>query len=272
MPFVTIKGSPGSSLNLHYQDFSKEKNNHPPVILLHGFTLDHRSWAANAAVIGKSFRVIVPDAKGHGLSDAPPSGYGRADRVEDLLGLLDALKIEKLHLVGLSMGGSTAIGFALKYPDRLVSLTLVDTGAAGYKLGTKISHIDRLAKEEGIEAARRRWMKMTLGWYKDDNKEIGDLIATMMKEHSGAIWLDEKRGKYPRTNDLDHVAKIKLPTLILVGELDSIFVPLSRELHEKINGSRLSVYEGVGHMLSMEAPRRFNDELLSFINGVNDSL
>ena len=87
----------------------------------------------------------------------------------------------------------------------------------------------------------------------------------MMKEHSGAIWMDEMRGKYPRTVDLDYVHNIKIRTLIMVGENDRIFVPLAKELHEKIDRSILKIITNAGHMLNMEKRDIFNTELSNFL-------
>ena len=91
----------------------------------------------------------------------------------------------------------------------------------------------------------------------------------MMLEHSGAIWMDPMRGKYKTVNDLENVHKIEIPTKIFAGEMDSIFLPLAQQLHKRINESLLSIYPNVGHMLNLEAPARFNEELEEFIVSVD---
>ena len=105
----------------------------PPLVLLHGFTLDRRMWQRQVDYFSKKYRVIAYDSRGHGKSSCPESGYSREDRVSDLRNLTTGLKLKKFHLVGLSMGGATALGFALDYPESLLSLTLVDTAAGGYR-------------------------------------------------------------------------------------------------------------------------------------------
>jgi pimeloyl-ACP methyl ester carboxylesterase len=265
MPFEEIDG-----LKIFYQDLPEDKSaidlsGRAPVFFLHGFTLDHRMWQAQAEFFQHDYRVVIPDSRGHGESDSPQTGYSRDHRVEELAALVHLLGFDRIHLVGLSMGGSTAIGFALKYQDRLESLTLVDTGAAGYSVGPKIARIDRIAREVGVEAAREKWIKTALTWYHDDRKEIRDLMDNMMRHHRGAIWLDPQRGKYPGTVDLDHVHNITIPTMIFVGEDDRVFVPLAQQLHERIQSSVLSVFEGTGHMLNLEQPQRFNQALKVFL-------
>ncbi len=265
MPFAEIDG-----LNIFYRDLPEddskiELRDRTPVFFLHGFTLDHHMWAPQADFFQRDYRLIMPDSRGHGKSDSPQTGYSRDHRVEELLALVNSLGFDRIHLVGLSMGGSTAIGFALKYQDRLKSLTLVDTGAAGYSVGPKIARIDRIAREDGVEVARKKWIKIALTWYNDDKQEIRELMDAMMRQHGGAIWLDPKRGKYPRSVDLDHAHNISVPTMIFAGEDDRIFVPLAQQLHKQIRTSVLSVFEDTGHMLNLEQPGRFNQALKVFL-------
>ncbi len=274
MPYADL-----GEFRLYYDEFlppdKGEAGDAAPLIFLHGFTLDRRQWAADAKYLssrtgGKSYHVLTVDARGHGKSDAPSTGYSRADRVADLLGLIDTLGIKRFHLIGLSMGGSTGIGFALKYQERLKSLTLVSTGAAGWHIGKKISVIDQLAREKGLEAARKRWMEGSLGYFREDQRAARDLLETMMREHSGAPWMDKRRGKYPSPGiDLDRVHEIRVPTLILAGEKDRVFVPLAHELGVRIPDSRVKIYEGVGHMLNLEAPDRFREDLSAFLAEVD---
>ena len=168
------------------------------LVFLHGFTLDRRMWRPQVEHFRDRYHVITPDARGHGLSDAPLSGYSRAHRVQDLAQLIDHLKIDSLHLVGLSMGGATAIGYALEHQERLKSLTLVSTGAAGYSPGKKIDRLDQIARESGVAAALAKWKEWSLSFYKDDRRELRDPLDTMMSEYSGAVWKDPMRGQYPR--------------------------------------------------------------------------
>jgi 3-oxoadipate enol-lactonase len=237
----------------------------PPLVFLHGFTLDRRMWQPQADFFSRYYRVVLLDSRGHGLSDAPATGYSRVDRVEDLRRFIENLQIKRFHLIGLSMGGSTAIGYALKYQERLASLALVSTGAAGYDVSKKIARIDQIARQQGLQTAFAKWKETTLTWYKREKKAMRELMETMIDEHSGAIWLDPRRGNYPRENDLERVPSIKVPVMIFAGAADRLFLPLARLLHDKIPNSRLSIYEGVGHMVNLEAPERFNRELKEFL-------
>lgn len=236
-----------------------------PVIMLHGFTVDSRMWLPNVESLKENFRIILPDARGHGKSDAPETGYSRDDRVEDLRHLAAHLNLESFHLVGLSYGGATAIGYALKYPKQLRSFTLVSSGAAGYSNSKRFSKLDDIAREQGVEAAKKIWINWSMVWYKEHCPEVGELLVPMMKEHSGAVWNDPMRGEYPRTIDLDYVHQIKKPVLIMAGERDRLFVPLAKLLVEKIPAAKYIEFTGAGHMLNMEQPTEFNEQLKVFI-------
>jgi len=263
MPFYK-----SGAINLYYEEYGQGE----PIIFLHGFTLDHRVWEPQTKYFSANYCVIVVDSRGHGKSDAPETGYGRDYRIEDLLQLYRHLNLDRAHLVGLSMGGSTAIGFTLKHQSMLKSLTLVSTGAAGYSPGRKVAHVDELAKIEGVESARKQWLDWNMIYYKEKHQDVGKLLKKMIEEHSGAIWADSKRGDYPKTNDLENVHRITVPTLMVAGEKDKIFVPLSEELHKRIKGSKLVVLKGAGHILNLEFPQEFNNILSAFLEATNDSL
>lgn len=259
MPFATV-----NKIKFYYETAGRGT----PVIFLHGFTLDLRMWARQVEHFSKNYKTFAYDSRGHGQSDCPASGYSRDDRVSDLYRLARYLKLGKFHLVGLSMGGATALGYALDHPDDLLSLTLVDSAAGGYKPPSKYQDLRQVAVEQGVEEAKRRWMKSTLFYFLNRNESLKEELREMMKGHCGQLWLDHKRGKYKDRDDVSLSAHLKIPTMIFVGEKDRFFLPLAKTLHENIENSELDIVAGVGHMLNMEAPQRFNMRLEQFLNRV----
>jgi pimeloyl-ACP methyl ester carboxylesterase len=147
-------------------------------------------------------------------------------------------------------------------------MTLVSTGAAGYGVGKKIQLVDQAAREKGLEAAREKWKRTTLSYYTSEKRRIRELMQRMIDEHSGAIWADPMRGKYPKSNDLENVHRIETPTLIQAGTLDRIFLPLAHKLDRRLPNSRLQVFEEVGHMINLEAPERFEQSVKQFLETV----
>jgi 2-succinyl-6-hydroxy-2,4-cyclohexadiene-1-carboxylate synthase len=166
------------------------------------------------------------------------------------------------------MGGTTGIGFALEHPERLKSLTLVSSAAAGYSIGKKISSLDRTAREKGVEAAKKRWMRMTLSYYNEDQAEIAKLMTEMVNDHTGAIWLDPMRGQYDREDDMARVNQIEMPVLLMCGQADKVFHEVGELLHERIQESKFISYPNVGHMVNLEIPTPFNGDLKLFLEAL----
>jgi len=256
MPHETVN-------NLRF--FYSEEGKGVPLVFLHGFSLDHRMWQPQQEYFSQHYRVICPDARGHGKSDTPLTGYSRAHRVQDLEELVDKLGLERFHLVGLSMGGATAIGHALAHPERLRSCTLISSGAAGYEVSMKFSRLDDVAQRQGVTVALEKWKNWTLSWYKEDRRDLRDLLDRIMSEYSGSIWRDPMRGQYPPEDDLSAVNRISVPTAIFAGRLDKVFAGLANLLHERIPASRLYVYPATGHMVNLEKPDQFNNDVAAFL-------
>jgi 3-oxoadipate enol-lactonase len=259
MPYAEL-----GDIRLYYED----QGDGEPIVFLHGFTLDHRQWKPQVEFFNARYRCIVLDSRGHGLSDAPVTGYDRASRVEDLQKFADYLKLDTFHLCGLSRGGVDAMGYAFKYQDRLKSLCLVSTGAAGFSTGNKYSKLDDLARTEGVEAVKKAWLDMSMPWLERRHPDMATLMRQMVNEHSGAIWVDPMRGKYVTPPDLDFVHTIRVPLLIVAGKYDKMFEPLAQQIHAKVPGSKLVVFPELGHMLTLEDPGEFNALYLDFLQSL----
>ncbi len=251
-------------VTLYYDD----QGSGDPIVFLHGFTLDRRMWRRQMEYFSPKYRVIAYDSRGHGKSCCPESGYSRGDRVEDLRNFTKGLHLDKFHLVGLSMGGATALGYAIDYPETLMSLTLVDTAAGGYSPPPKYRDFREQAMTIGVEKTKRLWIRSTLFYYINRNEELRQELKEIISGHCGLLWLDPKRGKYKDRDDVTLADGIKLPTMIFVGDKDRFFIPLAKILHEKIADSEIDIVPDVGHMLNMEAPERFNFRFEQFLERV----
>lgn len=264
MPYADL-----GNYKFFYQEFGEDHKNNGTICFLHAFTLDHRMWQNQAEFFSKNYHVIVPDLKGHGKSDAPLSGYTRDERADDIIKLLDVLKLNRVHLIGISYGGTTGLGIALNNPDRLNSLILIGTAAAGYKISSKMTKLDKIAKEKSVETAKQKWIASSLVWYQNDKKELKEFIKTMMDDHSGAIWKDPMRGNYPVVDDISKVGGINIPVLIMAGEEDKMFLPLAKKLHDLIKTSNLFIIPKTGHLVNLESPVLFNRIVESFIVSIS---
>jgi len=239
-----------------------------PIVFLHGFTLDRRMWSRQVDYFSKRNRVIAYDSRGHGKSGCPETGYSRQDRVRDLKRLVESLKLDRFHIAGLSMGGATALGYAIDSPGTLLSLTLVDTAAGGFRPPSRYRDHRDVARQKGVEEAKRRWIMTTLFHYANRHQHLKIELKEMMDEHCGHLWLDPRRGKYEDRDDVALAHTITVPTMIFAGDKDRYFLPLAKKLHEEISGSEIDIVGDVGHMLNMEAPDRFNLRLEQFLDRV----
>ncbi len=272
MPFAINRnnldnsGAPSNEeLRIHYETAGDLDGAKGVLVFAHGFTLDYRLWREQLKYFAPEYFAVAFDSRGHGLSDAPVTGYSRDHRLTDLLAVVNELKLKKFHLIGLSMGGATSIGFAIDHPECLESLTLVSSGVTAYNPTRHQDALTKLAREKGVEAARERWIKSTLRYYNDKPGDAQELLETMMKEHSAAPWQDPNRGNYQHRNDLELLQDMKVRTLILVGAKDLNFIPMGERLNAAIPDSKLEVIPDVGHIINLEIPERFNERLKSWI-------
>jgi pimeloyl-ACP methyl ester carboxylesterase len=239
-----------------------------PVVLVHGFTLDTRMWDDQFSQFSKHYRVIRYDARGFGRSSVPEEGkpYSHA---RDLRGLLDHLNIRKASVIGLSMGGSTAINFTLEHPDYVSTLIAVDSGLDGYRWTNDfrewfLSLLD-IARESGVESAKEEWVNGALFEPAMRNPLVAGRFREMVGSYSGWRFIndDPLESLDPSPNTRLH--EIECPTLVVVGEFD---IPTFQGAADRINGevsnSTKAVIPGVGHMSNMEDPVCFNREVLSF--------
>jgi len=232
-----------------------------PLVLVHGFTLDHRMWKPQVAHFAGSRRVITYDARGFGASSLPSTPYSH---VEDLVALLDHANVERAHFAGLSMGGRIAINLALSHPDRVQSLTLIDSALDGYP-----NEVDWnvFAMRDGLARAKQRWLDHHIfdaaRKHPTVQKELADIIA----DYSGWHWLNEDTFAAPSTNARERLHEIETPTLVMVGEYDlPYFQNIASTIAHGIPDAQFTIIPSAGHMSSMEAPVFVNSALATFLN------
>ena len=248
----------------------------PPVVLLHGFACGNRMWLHQIRALKRSFRVIAYDQRGHGLTDAPPGAqrYSASLLSRDLVGVLDALKIERAALVGFSLGGGPALALAATKPDRVSHLVLADVGAGA----------DEPIK---LEAIARRWGDLI------GRGNIDELVCDMLRSELFKVYARRslrrrnhmaaliratpidglrftlaqvlaKRKSLFRLNGL--LKSIQVPTLVVVGQLDYMCSKAARLMAQTIPDATLKIIGDSGHMAPLEQPAAFNAALLEFLN------
>lgn len=244
------------------------RKDRPVVMMSHSLSTRLEMWDGQAAALEPDFGVLRYDTRGHGGSDAPDGAYTLARLAEDAVGLMDALGIEKVHWLGISMGGMIGQHLALDHPDRLGSLMLSSTAAI---MGAEAQPIwqDRidLARSQGMEAMVAetlvRWFTPA---YLQQNPPPVDTIAEQIRSTpvNGFIGCGEA---IRRLNTLDRLDQIRLPAMIIVGEDDpGTPVSASEAIHQRLAGSQLEIIPAARHLCNIEALETFNALLLEFLN------
>lgn len=225
--------------------------NGAPIVFIHGFTLDHRMWQSQVGYFSKTSRVITYDVRGFGQSSQPIDTYTHYD---DLLALLDHLEIPKAHLVGLSMGGGIASGFAVLHPDRVLTLALLDSDIHGYP-----SSVDWNvhAGEVGVDDAKVNWLAHDVFAQTRTKQDVTAELTKIVQDYSGWHWLHNDPGT--RIDVAKRMSEIQASTEVITGEKDlAYFQDIADVLIRSIPNARRTIVPGVGHMVNMEAPNEIN--------------
>lgn len=229
----------------------------PVVVFSHSLGLDSSSWAAQVEALSNAYRIVTVDTRGHGRSGAPPGPYSIEGLAADVLAVVDREGIDRFHYVGLSAGGLMALFMAIAHPDRLLSAALCNTAA---RLGSeqgwaeRIEAVNTLGMEAIGDVVTARFFSAGFSERRPDDFATARsrLVATDPVGYVGVC-------AALRDADLrDRVGEIEVPALVVGADHDVSTPPADAEwLHERIEGSRLTIIEGVGHVSNLEAPDAF---------------
>jgi 3-oxoadipate enol-lactonase len=235
----------------------------PAVVLLHALGLDWRMWAQVLERLSAGRRVFAYDLRGHGWAAGSPVPFGLEDAAADLIGVLDALGLDRAHVVGLSYGGGIAQTAALAYPDRFESLVLAATTDYPFEAFDARA---RSAETDGMEAqvvpSLTRWFtpaaRAADGWAVRYAREC-------VRRGNPVDWAAAWRS-FERLDVQDRLGTLRLPTLVLAGELDASTPPgLMAGLAGRIPGATYRELPGTPHMQTLERPELVAAALEEFL-------
>lgn len=233
-----------------------------PIIFLHGVGSDKSVWASQLAHFGQQRRAVAFDYPGYGESDPSPDATGD-DFAAVILAAMDALDIDSAHVCGLSLGGVIAIALHAADPSRCASLILADSFAVhpdGQAIFDRSDAASRTVGMRGLAEARAGALLGTAA----TPAMHAEVIDTMSRIDPAAyvigaraVWLADQ---------IDRASAIWVPTLVLVGDEDSITPPaLSEQLVSLIPGATIAVIAGAGHLANLEQPTAFNSAVDTFL-------
>ncbi|TDD27915.1 alpha/beta fold hydrolase [Kribbella turkmenica] len=243
----------------------------PPVLFLHEYAGDHRSWSGQVAGLKDEFRCVTYSARGYLPSDVPadPAAYSWQRAVQDAIDVLDALGIEQAHVVGLSMGGYTALQLGRLHPDRLRSIMAVSAGS-GSEPAKRAAYLDEariVADQLRTRGTAEVGAQMAVGpsriQLKHRDEAAWQEFVNLFTDHSAeglALTVLGIQGARPSLWDLiDDFSRIPVPLLVVNGDEDEACLSTGLLLKRAVPTCGLLILPNSGHVPNLEDPGRFND-------------
>ena len=266
MPVINV-----NNVDIYYEDSAPDDKQKPVMVFAHGLLWNTRMYDKQVEYFKSGCRCIAFDFRGQGQSEISKSGYDMETLTEDTLALLDALKIDKCHFLGLSMGGFVAQRIALKRPELLLSLTLLETSAdpEDPKNVPQYRKLMKAIRWLGIKRVSQKVMPIMFGSsFLNDKSRKADRRAwlTMLQGNRKGGVVKATTGVIERSGTYDQLGEISTPTLIIVGDED-VATPYSKaaRMHFAIKGSKLAVIKGAGHTATVEEPEQVNKVINTFL-------
>jgi pimeloyl-ACP methyl ester carboxylesterase len=239
-----------------------------PLIFVHGFPLDSRMWNEQIFFFKNKFRVVTYDVRGLGNSFMKSNQFTMETNADDLIDILDYLKIKKANVCGLSMGGYITLRAVIKDPKRFNTIILADTKAERddnkglISRSNVVSQVQAGKREEFFKTFLQKLLNKKN--YKDD--KIKKFLYKIMSEQCDEGICSTMIALATRINVIDELSEIDLPALIIVGKDDEL-TPLynSKSMHNALKNSSLIIVPNSGHMSNLENPEYFNYAVYEFL-------
>ncbi|WP_077327674.1 2-succinyl-6-hydroxy-2,4-cyclohexadiene-1-carboxylate synthase [Virgibacillus siamensis] len=248
-----------------------------PVVLLHGFTGDSGTWSRFVSEWKHEFKLLVIDLPGHGKTVSERSVTMEAC-CADLAGLFAELGLHQVHILGYSMGGRTALSFAMLHPEKVSSMTLESTspGLNDEKERTaRVNRDEQLAKRlerDGIVAFVDFWENIPLF---QTQKKLPEMIRQSIRDErlsqsaAGLAMSLRSMGTGIQPSWWDRLEELKLPVLLIAGAYDNKFVGINKIMVNHMPEADLMVVEKAGHAIHVEQPQFFGKIVIEFLQSIS---
>ncbi|RLA52392.1 MAG: hypothetical protein DRQ98_10225 [Gammaproteobacteria bacterium] len=239
----------------------------PALVLIHGMATDVRLWTPQIDALAAHFQVISYDMRGFGRSSRPEGPYRAED---DLARLLEQLDIPAAHILGLSLGSSVANRFALAYPQRTRSLTVVGPVLQGYvdaeDFMQGLKYIWAVAREHGVDEAKAAWLQLPLFTTLLNSPAWSALGRQMINDYDGWHWQNRDPEVWPEVMPAERLAEITAPTLIIIGDQEIEGLRrIGAFMADKILDATTMTISDAGHIVNLEQPEEFNRAVIDFL-------
>lgn len=230
-----------------------------PLVLIHGFPLDHTIWAEVVPLLSGTFDLILPDLRGFGASASPDQACTMADLAADIAGLLDSLGIQQTALVGHSMGGYVALAFARAYPMRVRALGLISSQVLADtpegREGRNKTAANVAEKGVGV-VAEAMTPKLSA------DARIQTIVRALIEKQTPAGVISALKAMAERADCTDLLSVMQYPVVLVHGEADALIpIDRARAVEAALLQSRMFALKNVGHMPMMESPQETAEAL-----------
>ena len=248
-----------------------------PIVFVHEFGGDHRSWEAQMRYFARRHRCISFAARGYPPSDVPESAdsYSQRRAVEDIIAVMDAAGIVRAHVVGLSMGGFASLHFGLDHADRALSIVVAGAGYGAEKIheayfrNVSLEVAAQFEKQGSEQFARTYSLGASRVQFQNKDSRGWQEFATQLGEHSALGSANTMRGvqaRRPSIYDLeDRLKRMMTPALVIVGDEDDHCLQPGIFLKKTVPACGLLILPKTGHTLNLEEPDHFNRFVGEFI-------
>jgi 3-oxoadipate enol-lactonase len=266
-----IEAENAGPIEIYYEEWGAGE----PVVLIGGLTSTVEVWGGQVPALAERYRVVTPDNRGSGRTRVrEDDGLRTAERFAgDVLALLDGLGLERVHLLGASMGGTIVQEFALQHPERLATLTIACSSFGGSHAVRAtpevVSAMVEGAAEEASEEARRAAAAVLV--HPDTPRlrpeALARYLATKEAHPHSAAEIARRAAGIASFDVYDRLPELRLPVLVLAGDSD-VLVPSANAalLAERIPGAELVWIRDAGHIFFAEQPEATNRALLDFLD------
>lgn len=265
----TIRAMPKTRVD-QLQFFYNQDGHGDHVVWIQGLGLNHHAWALQMPLFTQHCRCLTFDNRDTGQSDRSPSPYTIRTMADDTVGLMDALAIQKAHIVGISMGGAIAQELAINYPARVRRLVLAATYTSADPRGADLLNSFVLMR---ARFSREEYLRATSPWvFTHQDYRIPGLVESAIEQIMedpyflpANVYARQVEAALSHFTE-DRLDQIKAPTLIVAGDEDTLTpMRFARTLHERIPGAKLAVIRGAGHALILTHAEEFNHLALPFL-------
>lgn len=237
-----------------------------PLIFTHGASWDHKQWDKQVEYFKKNYKVITWDVRGHGYSTLPEGPVDAVDFSDDLIALMDHLNIEKAAICGLSMGGHISLQTSIRYPDRVSKLILIGTPCSNtFNMYERIFvPVNRFfSRVIPIKTSAKIQAKMLSKFNPDNYDYIYNTFAMISHDNWNRVW-----SAVTRMESKNNLHKVKCPTLLLIGDHDTMTNYQQVYMNEKIKDSELKVIKNAHHGTNLDNPKDVNIEIAKFLENL----